>query len=65
MSPGRSGVIGDNNEAAMCKEPGHRPIVLEVVNSVTGPILRRKQALRRTWSGQNWKVRFRGTILRL
>ena len=65
MSPGRSGVIGDNNEAAMCKEPGHGPIVPEVVSSVTRPILRRKQALRRTRIGQNWKVRFRGTILRL
>jgi len=65
MSPGRSGAIGDNNEAAMCKEPGHGPIVLEVVNSVTRPIFRRKQALRRTRIDQNWKVRFRGTILRL
>ena len=65
MSPGHSGVLGDNNDATVCKKPGHCPIVLEIVNSVTIPMLRRKRVSRRTRIDQNWKVRFRGTILRL
>ncbi len=66
MSPGHSGVKGDSNESAVCNEPGHGPIVLQVVNSVMeAHILYKKEAARRTGRGQNWKVRFCGTILRL
>lgn len=66
MSPGYSGVKGDSKESAVCDEPGHRPIVLQVVNSVMeAHILYKKEAARRTGRGQNWKVWFCGTILRL